>query len=54
MRADRDLTLEEWRERAEFAERSLRFWTLAAIAALLVWVWRDQVVALLQRLPAYG
>ena len=49
-----DLTLAEWRERAELAERSLRFYVLATIAAVLVWVWRDQVVALLQRLPAYG
>ena len=52
MREDRDLTLEEWRERAERAESFRRFVILVAVTLFYAWVFRDQLIGLLQKLPA--
>ena len=52
MREDRDLTLEEWRERAERAEAFKRFVFVTAVVLFYAWAFRDQLIGLLQKLPA--
>jgi len=52
MREDRDLTLDEWRERAERAESFKRFVVVAAVILFYAWAFRDQLIDLLQKLPA--
>lgn len=52
MREDRDLTLAEWRERAERAESFRRFVIETAVILFYAWVFRDQLIGLLQKLPA--
>lgn len=49
---DRDLTLEEWRERAERAESFRRTVIVAAVVLFYAWIFRDHLISLLQKLPA--
>jgi predicted alpha/beta hydrolase len=56
MREDHQPTLDEWRERAERAESFRRFVIVAAVVLFYAWAFRDQLIGLLQKLPAgvYG
>lgn len=49
---DRDLTIDEWRERAERAESFRRFVVVAVVVLFYAWAFRDQLIGLLQKLPA--